>query len=180
MWRGAHLDLNAQHCQNWSTAGRRLGCSLLLTGRRCVAEVHRWPICCSTLPSEGMITMAEEKNGPQVKGLYVIAFTPDELAPEPLKAIVQVADRMLRAKDAVFKHLMEEGMAPQTRIEIVNMQHVPLMHTPQGMQTTLAGWLKARYSLPYQPVLGKNFFPHGMRDPQGKETYVLFYFDMSQ
>jgi hypothetical protein len=108
-----------------------------------------------------------------------MAFTPEPLAPDELKQVVQVADRMLRAKDVAFKHLTEAGMAPQTRIEIASLQHIPLMHTPQTMQTTLAGWLKKQYAVVYAPALGKNFFPHGMRDPRGKETYVLFYFDLS-
>jgi hypothetical protein len=94
-----------------------------------------------------------------------------------LKAVVQVADRMLRAKNPAFKQLMEEEMAPRTPIEIANLQHMAVFHTPQTMQATLAGWLKHKYNVPYEPVVGKNFFPHGMRDAQGKENYVLFYFD---
>jgi hypothetical protein len=125
-----------------------------------------------------MVNLPVNENGSDVKGLYVMAFTPQEVASEELKALVHVADGMLRVKNPVFKQLMEEGMAPQTRIEIANLQYVPVMHSPQTMQTTLAGWLKHRYNVPYEPVVGKNFFPHGMKDPQGKETYVLFYFDM--
>lgn len=71
-------------------------------------------------------------------------------------------------------------MAPATRIEIANLQYLPIMHTPQTMQTTLAGWLRRQYAVAYAPVVGKNFFPHGMRDSHGKETYVLFYFDLGE
>lgn len=127
-----------------------------------------------------MVNLPEKKNNPGIKGLYIMAFTPEELGPEKLKYVVHVADGMVRAKDPIFRRLMEEQMAPQTRIEIASLRHVPLMHTPQTMQTAMQGWLKARYGVSYEPVVGKNFFPHGMKDPQGKETYILFYFDMEE
>jgi hypothetical protein len=124
-----------------------------------------------------MFKFAKQQNPPSVKGLYIFAFTPEELDPEKLKIIVKVAEGMLRAKNLAFKQLMEQ-MQPQTRVEIGNMKHIPLMHTPQTMQTTLMGWLKRAYGVAYQPTVDKNFFPHGMRDPQGKENYILFYFDL--
>jgi hypothetical protein len=125
-----------------------------------------------------MVNLFKKKDTPGIKGLYIMAFTPEELGTEKLKYVTHVADGMLRAKNPTFKQLMEQQMAPKTRIEIANIQYIPLMHTPQGMQTTLMGWLKKTYNVTFAPTVEKNFFPHGMRDPQGRETYILFYFDM--
>ena len=44
------------------------------------------------------------------------------------------------------------------------------------MQATLAGWLQKENTI-FDPRLGDNFFPHGMRDSKGQENYILFYFD---
>jgi hypothetical protein len=125
-----------------------------------------------------MINLYNKKNGPAIKGLYIMAFTPEELEPEKLKHVTHIADRMLKAENPTFKQLMEEKMEPKTPIEIANIQHVAIMHTPQTMQTALMGWLKNKYDVIYEPTVKKNFFPHGMRDPKGREAYVLFYFDM--
>ncbi len=124
-----------------------------------------------------MFKFSKRQASPGAKGLYILAFTPEKLAPENLKATVKAAEGMLKAKNVAFKQLMEQ-MPPQTRIEIANVQHVPIMHTPQTMQTTLMGWLKNSYQLAYHPTVDKNFFPHGMKDPQGKENFILFYFDL--
>jgi hypothetical protein len=121
-----------------------------------------------------------KKVSPDINGLYIMAFTPEELEPEELKYVTHVADGMLRAKDSTFKQLMEEKMAAKTRVEVVNIQHVANIHTPQTMQTSLMGWLESRYNVTFEPTVQKNFFPHGMRDPQGRETYILFYFDMKE
>jgi hypothetical protein len=126
-----------------------------------------------------MLTVSETKDNPGIKGLYIMAFTSEELEPEKLNIVTHVADNMLRAKNPTFKALMEERMAPKTRIEIANLKHVPIMHTPQTMQTTMMGWLKRQYGVAFKPVIEKNFFPHGMRDPQGRENYFLFYFDIA-
>ncbi len=125
-----------------------------------------------------MLNISEKKDNPGIKGLYIMAFTPEKLAPEKLKHVTHMADGMIRAKNPTFKQLMEEQMAPKTRIEIANIEYIPIMHTPQTMQTTMMGWLKKRYGVTFEPVLEKNFFPHGMKDPQGRENYILFYFDM--
>jgi len=52
------------------------------------------------------------------------------------------------------------------------------MHTPQTMQAALMGWLENLYNMAYKPTEDKNFFPHRMKDPQGKEIFILFYFDL--
>jgi hypothetical protein len=125
-----------------------------------------------------MPSVSEKKDTPSVERLYIMAFTPEELEPEKLKHVALVADGMMRAKNRTFKQLMEEQMGPKTRIEIANVQYLPIMHTPQTMQATMMGWLKRQYGVTFKPVVDKNFFPHGMRDPQGRENYILFYFDM--
>jgi hypothetical protein len=121
-----------------------------------------------------------EPGSTSVRGLYIMAFTPEVMAPESLNHVAHVADGMLRAREPTFKRLMEQQMEPKTPIEIASIQHVAIMHTPQTMQATLAGWLKRKYSVAFEPMVEKNFFPHGMKDPQGRETYVLFYFDMGK
>jgi hypothetical protein len=115
---------------------------------------------------------------PNIKGLYIMVFTPEEWGAEKVKETTNVANGMLRAKDPTFKQLMEVQMTPNTRMNITSMQYSPFMHTPQTMQTTLMGWLKKEHSVEFNPTVGKNFFPHGMKDPKGKETFILFYFDM--
>jgi hypothetical protein len=50
------------------------------------------------------------------------------------------------------------------------------MHTQQVMQSTLAGWLQNE-NVTSDFRIGDNFFPYGIRDPQGRENYILFYFD---
>jgi hypothetical protein len=125
-----------------------------------------------------MFKSAKQQDRPSVKGLYIFAFTPEQLNLDHLKAVVKIAEGMLMNKNPSFKQLMAQ-MLPQTRVEIGNMQLIPLMHTPQTMQTTLMGWLKKSYSVAFQPTVDKNFFPHGMKDPQGEENFILFYFDLA-
>ena len=52
------------------------------------------------------------------------------------------------------------------------------MHTPQTMQTSLAGWIQNQYNVTFHPVIGQTFFPQGTRDPQGRDNFFLFYFDV--
>ena len=113
-----------------------------------------------------------------VKGLYVMVFAPEKQEAEKLKEITEVADRMLREKDLNFKQLIEQQMASNTKMNITGVQYAPLMHTPQSMQTTLMGWLKKAHNVEFKPLLGKTFFPHGMKQPDGNETFIFFYFDM--
>lgn len=126
-----------------------------------------------------MFNLFKKEKTPALKGLYILAFTPEKLETDPLRQLVKIAENMLQAKSPVFKRLMEKQMMHQTPIQIANVQFVALMHTPQTMQTALMGWLKKSYTVNFQPKVGENFFPHGMKDTQGKEAYILFYFDLS-
>jgi len=113
-----------------------------------------------------------------IGGLYVLAFTPEVLEPNALRTLSQVAIEMLKAKDSTFTQLFEETLRTNTSIEIADVEYVASMHTPQTMQATLAGWLRNQYQVMFDPVVGENFFPHGMRDDQGREKIVLFYFQL--
>ena len=116
-----------------------------------------------------------------VKAVYIMTFTTKEMPPDELKTVVQIAEGMLKGKNPVFAQLWAKQMRPETKIEVANVKYAgPMMHTPQTMQTTLAGWIKKQYDVDYKPKAGVNFFPHGMRDPQGKENFFLFYFDLGE
>jgi len=111
-----------------------------------------------------------------VKTMYVLTFTTEEMVAEELMPVVKIAQGMLEKKNPNFAKLIRE-MKPDTRIEIANMQYAgPIMHTPQTMQTALGGWMSNQYGADFMPAINKNFFPHGMKDPQGKENFFLFYF----
>ncbi len=114
-----------------------------------------------------------------VKTMYVMTFTTEEMKAEELMPVVKMAQGMLEKKNPNFAKIISE-MAPDTRIEVANMQYAgSIMHTPQTMQTALGGWMSNQYGAACIPVVNKNFFPHGMKDPQqGKENFFLFYFDM--
>lgn len=113
------------------------------------------------------------------KALYVLALTARKLAPAELQAVVHIADEMLTEKSARFAEIMSGEMRPDSRIEIANIVYAgPVIHTPHAMQSSMSGWLNKRYGVLFHPVVGHTFFPHGMRDPQGRENYFLFYFDM--
>lgn len=115
-----------------------------------------------------------------IKGLYIMIFAPEKWEKEQLREITRIADGMLRAKDSNFKQLMEEKLAPTTLVNITSVPYSPLMHTPQSMQTTLMGWLQKEHDVTFMPIVGENFFPHGMKSPEGKETYILHYFDIKE
>jgi hypothetical protein len=116
-----------------------------------------------------------------VKAVYIMTFTAEPMPAEALKPAVKAAEGMLKGKNPVFAQLWTEQMKPESKIEVANVQYAgPMMHTPQTMQTTLAGWIKKQYNADYQPIVNKNFFPHGMRDGQGRENFFLFYFEMEE
>jgi hypothetical protein len=126
-------------------------------------------------PEEGPSSSADGA----VKAVYVMTFTTQKMPAATLQPVVKIADNMLRKKTPAFVRLWEERVKPETMIEVSNLQYAgPMMHTPQSMQATLAGWIKKQYDVEFKPEMGENFFPHGMRDPQGKENFFLFYFDM--
>ncbi|MBE9099192.1 hypothetical protein [Vacuolonema iberomarrocanum] len=114
-----------------------------------------------------------------IKGIYILAITAEKLEPEALMPVVQMADTMLQNKNTTFTAMMERALAVNAPIEVANIQYAgSLMHTPQTMQSTLAGWIQKQYNVAYQPVIGQTFFPQGTRDPQGRDNFFLFYFDV--
>lgn len=113
---------------------------------------------------------------PALQTVYIMAFTPEKMENNALVGMCQAAANMLSAKNQAFAQRMSL-LNEQSRMTFSNQLHIPTMHSPQVMQSTLAGWLKNE-NTPFDPRIGDNFFPHGMRDPQGRENYVLFYFDL--
>jgi hypothetical protein len=107
--------------------------------------------------------------------VYLMAFTPEKLDDNSLVGMCKAATNMLSAKDRTFAQRMAL-LNENTRITFSNQLHLPTMHSPQTMQSTLAGWL-GNENATFAPRIGDNFFPHGMRDSQGRENYVLVYFD---
>lgn len=107
--------------------------------------------------------------------VYMMAFTPEKMDKNALMGMCQAASQMLSSKNEVFAECMRK-ISETTRMTFSNQLHLPTMHTPQVMQTTLAGWLQDE-NRSFAPRLGDNFFPHGMRDTKGRENYILFYFD---
>ena len=118
-------------------------------------------------------------HSPAVKGLYILALTAEILSPETLKSVVQIGDDMLRERNPAFARLWGEHLHPDTPIIVANILFAgALMHTPQTMQAALIGWLKEEHNIECTPAINHNFFPHGMRDPQDRENFLLYYFDM--
>ena len=116
---------------------------------------------------------------PTVKGLYILALTAEILSPDTLKSVVQIGDDMLREKNRAFAHLLGEQMHPDTPIIVANILFAgALMHTLQTMQAALIGWLEVQHNVECTPAINHSFFPHGMRDPQDRENFLLYYFDM--
>lgn len=114
-----------------------------------------------------------------IKRIYILTFTAESLPPDGLSSVVKIADDMLRKKNPVFARLMEE-VPPGASLKVANVRYAgPLMHTPETMQTTFRGWLSKQYQVDFKPEINQNFFPHGMRDPQGRENFFLFYFEMA-
>lgn len=113
----------------------------------------------------------------RLKAIYILIFTPEKLDSKNLLSVSRLASEMLEAKDPIFKRLIQEQVESKTPIEIANQQYLASMHTPQVMQSTMKGWLDTQYKVNFNPVEGSNFFPHGMRNPQGRTNYVMFYFD---
>jgi hypothetical protein len=107
--------------------------------------------------------------------LYMMTFTPEKMDKDALMGMCQAATQMLSAKNQAFARRMNM-LDDSTRMIFSSQLFALTMHTPQTMQTTLAGWL-SRETDSFAPRLGDNFFPHGMRDSKGRENYILFYFD---
>ncbi len=107
----------------------------------------------------------------------MLAFTSEPLEADMLRAYLARAEKGLRHEQPAYQALMDSLAGSQVPIEVANVQIVPAMHTPQTMQTTLAGWIAKQHEVRFEPQMGVNFFPHGMRDAQGRESYLLVYVD---
>ena len=117
---------------------------------------------------------------PTVKAIYILAVTPKKMPVELLKSVLHVSDGILIQHNPAFARLMKEQTLPGTKIEAANIEYAgPIMHTPQALQFTLAGWIKKQYGVEYKPQVGVNFFPHALRDTAGKDNYFLYYFEMN-
>lgn len=120
--------------------------------------------------------ISEESHKPDIKALYVVAFTPEELDQDRLVPLVFFASDRLKAINPTFRRRMEQ-MASKTPMKMVSIKHFPRVHTPKSMQTSMNAVLK-KQNVAFNPIPDDNFFVHGMTDPQGKENYFLFYADM--
>jgi hypothetical protein len=123
---------------------------------------------------------SSKKSSPRIKTLYILTFTPEKLGGKMLQDVAFSAAHMLTAKDAAFKQLMDSLLGTKTPIEIANLEYNRMMHSPQVMQSSMGGWLKNKFNLAFNPSMGENFFPHGMRNQQGQENFILFYFDFEE
>ena len=131
----------------------------------------------------------EEENKPHVYALYIMAFTPEILDPNTLKEISFYAGDILERKVPIFKQLWEKGLQQKARVEIAmeiaNHQHLASVDTQmkyaiETMKASMKSWLEGEFKLTFDPVFGKNFFMQGVRDPQGKENTILFYFGVEE
>lgn len=107
--------------------------------------------------------------------VYMMAFTPEKMDDNTLIGMCKAASGMLSAKDKTFAQRMSL-LDQSTRMTFSNQLFLATLHTPQTMQSTMAGWLNNENTT-FVPRIGDNFFPHGMRDTKGRDNYVLFYFD---
>jgi hypothetical protein len=121
--------------------------------------------------------VSEERHKPNIKALYVAAFTPEELNREKLIPLVFFAIDRLKAINPTFNRRIEQ-MPAKTPIEMSSLKHFPKVHTLTSMQTSMKVVLK-KHNVALNPTAEDNFFVHGMTDPQGKENIFLFYFDMA-
>ena len=120
--------------------------------------------------------ISEEHDKPNIKALYILAFTPEELDRDRLVPLVFFAIERLKAMNSTFKRRMEQ-MASKTAIQMVSLKHAPEVHTLTSMQTSMNAVLK-KHNVAFNPTRDDDFFMHGMKDPQGNEEYFLFYFDL--
>lgn len=115
----------------------------------------------------------------KINGVYVLSFTAEAMPEEALKPVLAIAEKMLQEKIPAFAKLWaayKEG----TSLEIGNRLYNTEMHNPQTMQIALDGWLIGQHDVKFEPAFNENFFAHAMRDPQGRENYFLYYFDLAE
>ena len=111
---------------------------------------------------------------PALKTVYIMAFTPRKMDDKSLIGMCRTAGDMLSAKDKVFASRMAL-VEKTTPMHFSNQIFIPTMHDPQRMTATMGGWMKNQ-KVSFIPMAGDTFFPHGMRDSEGEEHFVLFYF----
>ena len=121
---------------------------------------------------------AKQKPPAKPKALYVLVLTPEQLDRFALMRMTHLAGEKLKTQNLIFKTRVEEEMSPKTRTEIENMQYGADMHTPTSMQTLMSDWLKKQHNVSFHPNLENNFFVYSMKDAQGRETFLLYYFDI--
>ena len=114
-----------------------------------------------------------------IKGLFILAFTPEEMSGESLQAVIPIADKMLKEKNAAFAAL-HDAMQDDTPLYTSNRLYNPTIHNPHTMQVTFDTWLAGQHEAKFEPRFDENFFPHAMNDPQGRENYFLYYFDLEE
>ncbi len=120
-----------------------------------------------------------KRKGPKIKGAYVLTFTAETMNKDALAPVLEIAERMLQEKNAGFAKL-QAAMQEDTPKESGNYLYNAKMHNPQTMQIAFDTWLIGQHDVKFEPEFGETFFPHAMRDPQGRENYFLYYFDLEQ
>ncbi len=128
-----------------------------------------------------MFEFFKKKRAPQpkIKGLYILTFTAEEMPEETLNNIIPIADKMLADKNPSFAAL-KESMGEETPLHISNRLYNAEMHNPQTMQIALDTWLIGTHDVAFEPNFGENFFPHAMSDPQRRENFFLYYFELEK
>lgn len=84
-----------------------------------------------------------ENDGREIKGLYILAFTPSALEPDDLRALSQVAVEILKAKDVTFARLFEATLHTSTSIEIADIE-LPLRWRSTQSRGRFLLWLLRR------------------------------------
>ncbi len=120
-----------------------------------------------------------KKKRPVVKSLYILTLTAETMAEDALKPVLAIAEKMLQEKSSAFAKL-RASMQEDTPLQIGNQPYNAELHNPQTMQIALDTWLIGQHGVKFEPEFNENFFPHAMRDPQGRENYFLYYFDLEE
>jgi hypothetical protein len=114
-----------------------------------------------------------------IKGLYILTFTAEEISTEALKSVIPIADKMLKEKNPAFAAL-HQSIQEDTPLHTSNRVYDSSLHNPHTMQVSFDTWLMGQHKAKFEPSFDENFFPHAMRDPQGRENYFLYYFDVEE
>lgn len=118
-----------------------------------------------------------KKKDPKVNGVYVLTFTAESMDDETLNPVLEIAATMQQEKHKSFARLWEL-VNEETLMKSGNQLYNPDMHNPQTMQLAMDTWLIGQHGVKFEPEFGETFFPHAMSDPQGRENYFLYYFDV--